>query len=266
LIKFLNTYLVLVFLLLSNFIKAQQTTINKKNSDAFDRNTIDKNKVMLIPFEPKLYMSEIDYKICSETKLSAKDVKHQFRDGINEQIGLAFKSDKISSVDLMSDTAKFKKELYSIYSNLSYEYQKVPNQENYQPPKKEKDKKEINKGQIVVETNTDERFMNAKVTNAKLIPLLGAKYKCNYFVFINQLDIKASGNSMPGQISTGVENRKIIVHYTVFSLDAKEINSGIAEEEFSTTLNSPKKIIDKHFNKVAQLISTRTIKALTVPK
>ncbi|MCA0428899.1 MAG: hypothetical protein LCH32_00190 [Bacteroidetes bacterium] len=265
-IKFLNTYLFLILLLLFNYSNAQQTTINKKNNDAIDRNSIDKNKVMLIPFEPKLYMSEIDYKICSETKLSTKEVKHQFRDGINEQIGLAFKSEKISSVDLMSDSAKFKKELYSIYSNLSYEYQKVPNQENYQPPKKEKDKKEINKGQIVVETNTDERFMNAKVTNAKLIPLLGAKYKCNYFIFINQLDIKASGNSRPGQISTGVENRKIIVHYTVFSLDAKEINSGIAEEEFSTTLNNPKKIIDKHFSKVAQLISTRTIKALAVPK
>ncbi len=260
-IKIVYTYLIL--LLLCNYSKAQQTTLNKKNN-TIDRNSDSKNKVMLIPFEPKLYMSEIDYKICSETKLSPKEVKEQFRDGLNEQISFAFKSEKISSVDLMSDTSKFKKELYSIYSNLSYAYQKVPDQNNYQPPKKEKDKKEINKGQIIVETNTDERFMNAKVTNAKLIPLLGAKYKCNYFVFVNQLDIKASGNSKPGQISTGLENRKITVHYTVFSLDAKEINSGIAEEEFSTTLNNPNKIIAKHFNKIAQLITSRTIKALTI--
>ncbi len=257
--------IIALFLISVNLILAQQTTINTKNSTP-ERELLSKSKVMLIPFEPKLYMSEIDYKLSSETKLNPKEIKHIFRDGLNEQLGFAFKSEKISSVDLMSDTTKFKPELYSIYSNLSYEYQKVPNQENYHPPKKEKDKKEIVKGQVVVETNSDERFMNAKVTNAKLIPLLASKYNCKVFVFINQLDIKASGNSKPGQISTGTENRKLVVHYTVYTIDAKEINSGTAEEEFDSSLNNPKKIIDKHFSKLSKLIVTRTLKGLGYSK
>ncbi len=257
--------IVVSFVLGVQLVVAQQTTINSKNN-APERDLLSKSKVMIIPFEPKLYMSEIDYKISAETKLNTKAIKYSFRDGLNEQLGLAFKSEKIISVDLMSDTTKFKAELYSIYSNLSYEYQKVPNQENYQPPKKEKDKKEIVKGQVVVETNSDERFMNAKVTNAKLIPLLASKYNCKVFVFINQLDIKASGNSKPGQISTGTENRKLVVHYTVYTIDAKEINSGIAEEEFDSSLNNPKKIIDKHFSKLSKLIVARTMKGLGYQK
>jgi hypothetical protein len=108
--------------------------------------------------------------------------------------------------------------------------------------------------------------MNAKVTNAKLIPLLASKYNCKVFVFINQLDIKASGNSKPGQISTGTENRKLVVHYTVYTIDAKEINSGTAEEEFDSSLNNPKKIIDKHFSKLSKLIVTRTLKGLGYSK
>jgi hypothetical protein len=80
------------------------------------------------------------------------------------------------------------------------------------------------------------------------------------------LDIKASGNSKPGQISTGTENRKLVVHYTVYTIDAKEINSGTAEEEFDSSLNNPKKIIDKHISKLSKLIVTRTLKGLGYSK
>jgi hypothetical protein len=92
----------------------------------------------------------------------------------------------------MEDTVKFKKETNSIYSHLSYEYMKVPDQQNYRTPKKDKDEKAIQKGQLNIETKTDARFMNAKINSAQLVPLLYAKYKTDVFVFVNELDIKAS--------------------------------------------------------------------------
>jgi prolyl oligopeptidase len=64
----------------------------------------------------------------------------------------------------------------------------------------------------------------------------------------------------------GNEYRKIIVHYTVYSYDAKEINSGIAEQDFPSDINNPSKIIDKYFSKVAETINSRVIKALTAGK
>lgn len=238
----------------------QTTTINKKEKT--EREVATSHKVMLIPFEPKLYLSEIDYNINAETKLTAKEIKHKFRDGVNEQLYIAFKSAKFGVFDLMEDTAKYKKDVEGIYQYLSYEFQKVPNQDNYQPPKKEKDKKQIEKGQLNVETNNDARFMNAKVTNAKVVPLLYGKYKTDIFVFINQLEIKASGSKGPAELGEGSANRKLIVHYTVYTYDAKEINSGIAEQEFESTLNNPKKIIDKYASKIASTIVLRVTKAL----
>jgi hypothetical protein len=165
-------------------------------------------------------------------------------------------------VDLMDDTAKYKKDTEGIYQYLTYEFQKVPDQNNYQPPKKEKDEKKINKGQLTVESNSDARFMNAKVTNAKVVPLLYGKYKTDVFVFINQLEIKASNSKGPAELGEGNGNRRIVVHYTVYTFEAKEINSGTAEEEFDASLNNPKKIIEKHFSKIASLIVQRTIKGL----
>jgi len=256
-------FFIFTFLIFNSFL-GQNTTINQKSKN--EREAAALHKVMLIPFEPRLYLSEIDHKINAETKLSAKEIKYRFRDGINDQLYKAFKAVKYNVVDLMEDTVKYKKDTEGIYQYLSYDYQKIPNQENYQPPKTEKDSKKIEKGQLNVESDVDSRFMNAKINNAKVVPLLFGKYKTDLFVFINQLEIRAGGNKGPAELGDGNANRKIIVHYTVYSYDAKEINSGTAEDEFEAGLNNPKKIIDKHFAKIAGLIVQRTLKGLTVKK
>lgn len=251
----------ILFLTLACFYaQAQNTTIQKKN--ATEREAKTAHKVMLIPFEPKLYLSEIDHAINAETGLNSKEIKRRFRDGLNEQLYKAFKTIPYNVIDLMSDSAKYTKDLNGIYQHLTYQYQKVPNQEKYEAPKTEKQEKKIDKGQLIVETNSDQRFMNAKMTDAKVVPMLYGKYNTDIFVFINQLDIKASGTPNSYNINNGDSPRKIVVHYTVYSYDAKELNSGIVEEEFELDTNSPKKIIDKHFSKIGFTICERVKKSL----
>ena len=252
--------LILGVLFFSFSFYSQTTTIVKNNAI---RDVAASHKVMIIPFENRLYLSEIDQYINAETKLAAKQIKYKFRDGLNEQLTKAFKANKFNVVDLMEDTVKYKKDLEGIYQYLTYEFQKVPNQENYQPPKKEKKEKQIEKGQLNVESNSDNRFMNAKLTNAKVVPILYSKYKTDLFVFINQLDIKTATNKGPAELAVTNGNRKITVHYTVYSYDAKEINSGVAEDEFETNLNNPKKIIEKHFANIANTIAYRVYKGLS---
>jgi len=240
---------------------AQNKTISEKEKT--ERGPVSKHKIMLVPFEPRLYLGEIDFAINLETKLSARQIKFQFRDGLNEQFAKALKAGKYGVLDLMEDTIKYKKDTEAIYASLVYDYMKVPDQNNYQPPKKEKQGKPIENGQLNVETNSDQRFMNAKFNNSKIIPQLYGKYKTDVFVFINQLDIKAGGTNEPAQpYKTPSTKRKIIVHYTVYTFEGKEINSGTLEEEFAEDLNVPKKIIDKHFGKLAQTLVARINKAL----
>jgi len=257
-------YNLISFLFIFSFLsyEAQNTTLNKTKNP--ERESVAMHKVMLIPFEPKLYMGEIDRSIHAETKLSPREIKYKFRDGLNEQLYKALKTAKYNAVDLMADTVKYKKDLEGVYQYLSYEFLKVPDQDNYKAPKKEKEEKKIEKGQVIVETNSDQRFMEARLTNPKVVPLLYGKYKTDIFVFINQLDILASGSKDPNDFGTGNPNRKIRVHYTVYTFDAKEINSGIVEEEFDPGLNNPKKIIEKHFSKIAFTIVHRINKGLGI--
>ena len=245
------------------FVNAQNDQTIKTNSASAVEAAAD-HKVLIIPFEPRLYNSEIDRFINAETKLSAKDIKFKFRDGINEQIYKALRAAKYNAVDLMSDTVLYKKELNAIYQYLSYDYVKVPDQKNYKVPLREKEQKKIEKGQLVVETNADERFMDARITNAKALQAIAAKYRCDLFLFINELDIKASGSKDPGAGET--ELRKIIVHYTIINRSGVEINSGTLEEEFDPALNVPKKIVDKHFSKIALNLLQRLNKALGIKR
>lgn len=239
-----------------------QTTINTKDKTP----VAVTHKVMLIPFEPRLYMSEIDHHINAETKMSAKQIKYTFRDGINEQLFKSFKNVKYGVVDLMEDTVKYKKDIEGIYQFLNYEYMKIPDQANYKVPVKEKEEKKIEKGQLNVETDVEARFMNARMSNPKALPALNSKYRCDVFIFINQFEIRAVGSAVPGEFTNPNANRKALIHYTVFTKDMKEINSGIAETEFESNLNNPKKINEKHISKLAQQICERTIKALNPVK
>lgn len=251
--------LVFCLLLVVFNLNAQDKTINTGNKPTLGKEIVSKNKIMLIPFENKMYLSEIDANINQESKLSAKQIKAVMRDGMNEQLYKKLKA-KMNVVDMIDDTTKTKKDLENIYQYLSYQYQKTPNQENYKAPSNEKEVKNIDKGQLSVETVSDSRFMNAKLKNATLVPYLSNKYKTNLYLFINELDIK-SISTVPGDFSSG-SSRKIIVHYTIYTFDAKEINSGIAEVNMPSNVNNPNKIINSYFSLVADLIVSRLNKAL----
>lgn len=110
-----------------------------------------KLKVMIIPFEPKMYMSQIDHKINAETKLTQKQIKEVFRKGINDELSGVLKKN-FEVLDLLKDTTKYKKDLFAIYKSLTYSYDKVPDQNNYKALVTEKDKKNqtIKNGQLIV--------------------------------------------------------------------------------------------------------------------
>src|ERR1700748_1912993 len=78
------------FLFLSCLLHSQNPTLNPKKTT--EREAPASHKIMLIPFAPKLYMGEIDRSINAETKLSAREIKYKFRDGLNEQLYKAFKA------------------------------------------------------------------------------------------------------------------------------------------------------------------------------
>ena len=119
----------------------------------------------------------------------------------------------------------------------------------------EKKQSGIKNGQIQVEMNNDKKFMTTKVNDNEVLPFFINKYKSEYFVFVNELDIKSVPDSYV--ISTDSYLREVSVHYTIIDKSGKTISAGLLSSRFSSKENNPKKIVAACFVPIATTISTK---------
>jgi len=209
-------------------------------------------KVCLVPFEPKLYMSEIDQKINQQTKWNWETIRENFRHELDAQLKLKLQS-TYTVLSFYADSAKMAKDLDYTYNSTGLSYDPVGKPTDAKAATT--NKSGISNGQIVVEQNSDKKFMNTKLSNAEVLPYLNKKYLSEYFIFINQLDIKNDMDSY--DINTDTYQREITVHYSILDITGKTINAGIATSRFSSKENNPKKIVAQCFSPIASYIATK---------
>lgn len=240
-----------------------QTTISNGSKPNLSNEPVKKgtkHKVLIVPFEPRMYMSQIDHKINAETKWDQKKIKQAIRFGLDEELYKCIKK-KQEVISFLDDTSKYKKDLFKTYSAIQYKYDKIPDQKKYVAPKTEKEKTFVQKGQLIADTDADGKFMNIKVTDNTLLGAFNAKYKTDVFLFINQVDITTS--EVPGALTSATQ-RTVTVHYTILTAAGKEINSGVSSVNFPSTINHPDKIASSYFSKIAEEIVVRMEKSLLV--
>lgn len=246
---------VLFFIALYAISFAQEGT---RNSDTPGK-TIN-GKICLVPFEPKLYMSEIDQKINQQTKWEWETIRENFRHQLDIQLKLKLQS-TLSVVSFYADSAKMSKDLEYTYKSTSLSYDLVSKPSDAKTPSKTTSG--ISNGQITVEQNSDKKFMNTKLTNTEVLSYLNKKYASEYFIFINELDIKNDMDSY--DIATDTYQREVIVHYSILDKNGKTINAGIATSRFSSKENTPKKIVAQCFAPIATYIAAK-FTAIVAPK
>jgi hypothetical protein len=209
-------------------------------------------KVMIIPFEPVMYMSEIDKKVNAQTGWNFEQIRENFRRQLDVKILLKLKS-KTKAVSFYMDSIKMAKDLDNIYRSRTLAYEMVdPKARAAENAKKEKPKN-ITKGQLTVEINNDNKFMNAKVINTTLLASLNKKYGVEHFIFINELDIKYNMDAY--DIATDSYQREVMVHYTIIDKTQKVISAGIASVKLTSNDYVPKKIVEQAFVPIADYIA-----------
>jgi hypothetical protein len=209
-------------------------------------------KIMLIPFEPKLYMSEIDKKVNEQTNWNFNQIRENFRHQLDEQLQLKLKRYS-SCVSFYADSSRMAKDLQYIYTSTHLAFDPL-NKPSSSASKASKTSG-IKDGQLAVEMSTEKKFTNILLSNNELLPYLNKKYKADYFIFINQLDIKNDRDSY--NITTNTFLRKVDVHYTILDKTGKLIIAGLASSGFSSKENNPKKIVAQSFSPVATYIVTK---------
>src|ERR1043165_2355726 len=76
-------------------------------------------KICIVPFEPKLYMSEIDKKINEQNKWEWETIRENFRRQLDTQLKLKLQSSAYPVVSFYADSAKMAKDLEYTYKSTN---------------------------------------------------------------------------------------------------------------------------------------------------
>tara|TARA_B110000285_G_C15115909_1_gene614059 strand:+ start:580 stop:1455 length:876 start_codon:yes stop_codon:yes gene_type:complete len=235
----------------------------------------ENSRLLIFPFEPKLYMSDIDREIGENNGLNFQEIRGYFRLGLDNALFHEAKTN-YDVIRMHADEADVNKDLQYVYKSTGYQYREVPKEEEEEQKKvikaynkvvqrvaKETAKLKgeqlnpktgtwVEEGQVLNNPNGNEKFMAKTIINTNVFNYCVEKYQAGLFLFINQLDIKHAPGVEWQQYGSDDYPRQIKVHYSVFNKEGQEVFAGIAVSYFSSQTNSIKKIIVDHVTEVAK--------------
>ena len=236
-----------------------------------DNSNIELKTLVLVPFEPKLYSSEIDRELAKNAKLDFNQIRNKMRVGLNNIIYVEANKD-IPTINFITEDPIRQRDLSYIYKSIGYQYREMPPKDDKQPeetklkkgwnkiksqfePKKKQEKSgtSIKNGQLYSVHSNKERYMSTKVFNPAMLRTIKNEYAGKYFLFINQLDIHIVSSDYR---ALQVENylRQIKVHYSVLDHEGKLVYGGAEKAYFSSKNNNIDRIIRGQFSKIAKQI------------
>ena len=240
--------------------------------DQFEVYTQDKdNKILIIPFENKMYASAIDNELAEYNRLNYSAIKEEMKKGISEQILLSI-SNKTPAISLEHHKDSNSQILNYIYNSIGLKYEKVKSKDTVELGSKKTDliKERLNKfvhqtnqhhekakynrgnlsnGEIHTSNYTEERFMNVIIQNPNLLDELKSKYRTNYYIFINEFHVGRALAS-PGNIY--LKERQISTHYTVFNQRGREVDAGVIRVKMPEDVYSIQKIKREYLSTIAK--------------
>lgn len=252
----------LLFLLLSlpfSFVFSQHSVMNFSDEPI----NINHQSLLLIPFEPHMYQSDINRELFEANGLDSYEIRQRFIAGIDQSFLYTFnKKCDVNSFYYLEENDRYK-DLSFVYNNrkLSYIY-KSETLENDQlasiksifnkKKKNNNDKTRIEDGQIISKVEKGEKYMKAEA-NDQLLDSLNKKYRSDFILFVNELDIKNMYGNVYEMANMDYK-RQIKLHYTLYSSNGNILSTGISSTYFPASENDINTIIEEYFPLLAQNI------------
>lgn len=224
--------------------------------------SLSAQKIMLIPLETSMIINDSETEMMKDNKVKISDIRFKFQQAINDNIEAQIIDGKgLQTHSLMNDTSKEAHlDLQNIYANISY--QKADNPDILNKKKKPlylKLKESINKKLDDDTANTEEVgvikdepspiYIHANIRNKKVLETMGSKYATDYFVFINQLELKTQFKSCLDR-TIHLFERDYELHYSVYDATGKQVSGGVSSIHVNKSSNDLNDIIQKYIPKL----------------
>jgi hypothetical protein len=253
---------VLFLLFLPVFAQAQtdmsgDETVTKTDQEVYAEGAQEQAKILIIPFEEKLFYCDIMRDLTKVNQLSQQEIYDRLRNEIQLSLKVALK-DSMETATFLNTDSITDEDLINIYAVLGYKFVPVPAKEDVdekgkvkKKTKNPKPKKEvgIRKGQVVAERQAVERYMSAQLKSHEVLNEFYTNYGINKFLFINQMDVKMD---LTDPEAAFIDPKRLVtIHYTIMNKDGKQISGGLASEQFPGTESRLNYIIGGNFYKLS---------------
>jgi hypothetical protein len=244
------------FTLLSSlpfFLFAQSYNETPQNSLT---NTGSTKKILIIPYEPKMHISDADQDIAKHSNRSLQQMRAMFRQGMAHQMNATFVTLHPTYSILEDLRPEAQQELANIYRSIDYSYDTVFSalQPQQDPLTNKNLTRKEQKKQLEAKTASgDIKFMNVKILNPRLLSELNQKYEADLFVFVSQVEIITNHKDCAGA-GLDLFDRDVKVHYAVFDKNGTELYGDIAKFNTANSTNEVTAIMSQNFPPISQAI------------
>jgi hypothetical protein len=224
------------------------------------------NSVMIIPFDPEMYFSDSDDMLAKYNKKTVKEVRTLFRYGLNINLNARVMT-TYKTTNLLSDSSSNAlNDLALIYKSISYfGDEPIPTAEELSQKESQSKKTGIfqktldSKAQNNTKQNDlkmPKKYINVKVQNKELFNYLSEKYGVDLFLFCNQFNLETNYQQCLDR-STNTFQRELMVHYSLFDKNGKQLAGGITQANFPSNSNDIMSIMKTNFPQLSEQMATR---------
>ena len=233
------------------------------------------NKVLVIPFNPTLYISDCNHQLMKANKKNGEEIVKAMRYGLDYDINARIVS-LYETKNLLDDTtADVQKDLESIYGGISYRFETPLKPDEVEEEKKGEFFRKV-KGRFAKrpgdppgDNSPDARwasnykqedgakkYFNVKIYNPDMLTYFHEKYGTDLFLFINQMELVTNYEECLDR-ANGVFQREVRVHFSVFDKNAKQLYGDVVTVTFPSNTNNLNEIISSNFPLVSEYLAAK---------
>ncbi|MCB0395273.1 MAG: hypothetical protein KDD36_01390 [Flavobacteriales bacterium] len=233
------------------------------------------HKVVLVPYNPMMHLSDADVDIVQYSGLPLKKVHARFRGELNATLNMQLKKIYPLKDLMMEEIENESEDLDRIYHSIGYKMEKARpsylNEEAKEASKKtifekmgigknaEENPEPTNEASEGADAyiqyhDKDREYLESKISDPDLIPYLSNKYHADLFVFINQIEIKTNYTSCL-DLANKVYEREIRVHFTIRDAEGKVVLGDVAVTVFPSNSNDIGEITANNYPMISEYIA-----------
>jgi hypothetical protein len=234
------------------FILSAQSYNDSQNSLT---NSVSSRKILIIPYEPKMHLSDADKDIAEHSNRSLQQMRAMFRMGLAQQVNTTLVT-QYPTYSLLEDLRpEAQQELRRIYRAIDYSYDTVFSiqQMKHDVWGKKLSRKEQKQRLESQTASGDLKFMNVKMLDPQLLQELNTVYGVDLFVFVTQVEIQTNRKECAGS-GLDLFDRDIKVHYAIYNKSGEEVYGGIAKNSSDMSTNEVTAIMSQNFPTISEII------------